>query len=275
MTRNSDITGLVGRAAFLLAALLLSRGAVADSPPTSFTGTWSGSFEIHFEDGRTLKDTAWLVLQQSGDIVTGTAGGKEQEQAPIREGKTSGGEVIFIADSTPGKQLRFVLRPNGDRLAGEAIGEIGDDKVRVAVDVARVGDAAIPVKDALYQEIAALDTRLFEAYNRRDLSTVMSMFTRDLEFYHDRDGLTRYAQNARNFRTTMSETTLHRRELVEGTLRVYPLGTFGALETGMHRFYYTARGEPEKLGATAQFASVWKHEGGTWKISRVLSYEHH
>ena len=41
----------------------------------------------------------------------------------------------------------------------------------------------------LYQTVAALDARLFRAYNSCDLPALESLVTDDLEFYHDRTGL--------------------------------------------------------------------------------------
>src|SRR5262245_58496677 len=46
----------------------------------------------------------------------------------------------------------------------------------------------------LFRTIASLDDALFAAYNRCDLEKFNSFFTDDLEFYHDKTGLTRSRQ---------------------------------------------------------------------------------
>jgi len=43
--------------------------------------------------------------------------------------------------------------------------------------------------DSLFQQVQALDTKLFAAYNHCDLATLSSMVSDDLEFYHDKTGL--------------------------------------------------------------------------------------
>ena len=43
--------------------------------------------------------------------------------------------------------------------------------------------------DTLFQTVSALDTKLFDAYNHCDLDTLGAMVSDDLEFYHDKTGL--------------------------------------------------------------------------------------
>ncbi len=43
--------------------------------------------------------------------------------------------------------------------------------------------------DDLYQTVAGLDKALFDAYNTCDLDKLSSMVAEDLEFYHDKTGL--------------------------------------------------------------------------------------
>jgi hypothetical protein len=49
---------------------------------------------------------------------------------------------------------------------------------------------------------------------------------------------------------------------------------FGAIEAGTHRFYSRQRDGSEHLDATAQFTNVWSKETGSWKVVRVISYDH-
>ena len=44
----------------------------------------------------------------------------------------------------------------------------------------------------LYKEIAHLDSVVFTAFNTRDIELFKTLFTADLEFYHDKGGLTGY-----------------------------------------------------------------------------------
>ncbi len=42
---------------------------------------------------------------------------------------------------------------------------------------------------------------------------------------------------------------------------------------GVHRFFVSTP-NGERPGSTAKFIHVWKNDGGTWKIARVLSFDH-
>ena len=47
-----------------------------------------------------------------------------------------------------------------------------------------------PASKELYDQIASLDAALFAAYNTCDIDKVGTFFTEDLEFYHEKGGLT-------------------------------------------------------------------------------------
>ncbi len=63
----------------------------------------------------------------------------------------------------------------------------------------------------------------------------------------------------------------YRRALVAGSLRVYPVKDFGAIEVGVHRFCNIS---DNKCEGQADFTIVWQHAQGKWRITRVLSYGH-
>lgn len=126
----------------------------------------------------------------------------------------------------------------------------------------------------LTKKIAYMDSVLFQAFNTCDVNLSKSLFTEDLEFYHDAGGLTNYAQNVNLILQRCSRETKVRRELVKGSLEVYPIKDFGAIQIGSHRFYYTEKGQKETLDGTFKFVHIWKNVHGDWKISRVISYDH-
>ena len=43
--------------------------------------------------------------------------------------------------------------------------------------------------------IGQMDSAVFEAFNQRNLGKLRTMFSEDLEFYHDLGGVTRCAEN--------------------------------------------------------------------------------
>jgi hypothetical protein len=151
-----------------------------------------------------------------------------------------------------------------------------------ALAVMFVGEMAVacgqtvPALDAikndaeLTQAVTALDKKLFDAYNTCDLTTMGALVTDDLEFYHDKTGL---AVGKQVFLDAIKNNICGKvtRQLVPGTLEVYPLHGYGAVEIGVHRFYHP--NEPNNIGE-AKFVQLWQYKDGAWKVARVISYDH-
>lgn len=128
----------------------------------------------------------------------------------------------------------------------------------------------------LQTKIIALDAAAFDAYNSCDLEKFKTFFTDDLEFYHDKGGLTQTSEKLIETMKTGMCSNLNwklRREVVQGSLKVYPLNGYGAILNGDHLFYVTENGI-EKLTGKAKFTHVWLLKEGQWKMARVLSYDH-
>jgi hypothetical protein len=80
---------------------------------------------------------------------------------------------------------------------------------------------------ALFETIARMDSEIFGAFNAHNVDRLMSLFTDDLEFYHDTGGLGDYRQNAESFKKMFASTPDIRRDLVKGSLEVYPIKEYG------------------------------------------------
>jgi Domain of unknown function (DUF4440) len=130
---------------------------------------------------------------------------------------------------------------------------------------------SIAQPDMLFSTVQALDTKLFDAYNHCDLTTLGSMVSDDLEFYHDQTGLT---VGKAPFLAAIKQNICGKveRELLPDTLEVYPLKGYGAVEIGIHRFRHP--GHPEEGMGDAKFITLWQNKGNEWKVTRVISYEH-
>lgn len=124
----------------------------------------------------------------------------------------------------------------------------------------------------IYKEIAGLDSILFNAFNSRNIEQFKTMFSEDLEFFHDKGGLTNYDHTINFLKTTAENKSQLRRELVKESLEVYPIPGYGAMEIGEHRFCHTENGK-EDCG-TFKFVHIWQNKNGQWKITRVVSYGH-
>lgn len=125
---------------------------------------------------------------------------------------------------------------------------------------------------ALFDKIAQLDRAMFEAYNSKNLELLKTYFTTDLEWYQDNGGLMGYEKVFTNFQEIFNKDYDLKRNLVEGSLEVHPIQGFGAIEIGKHQFKHMENGQLEV--GTFKFLMIWKNENGTWKISRVVSYDH-
>ena len=132
----------------------------------------------------------------------------------------------------------------------------------------------VPVSQELFDEIAHMDTVMFDAFNAHDLDKLMSTFDSSLEFYHDLGGVTNFEQNKINFASSFerNKTTGLKRDLVPGSMEVYPIKDYGAIETGLHRFCHEENGKQDC--GTFKFLHIWQKKNGQWKVTRVASYDH-
>jgi Domain of unknown function (DUF4440) len=134
-----------------------------------------------------------------------------------------------------------------------------------------VGKAQAPTEQlALTNVIAALDAKVFDAYNSCDLAAFGRYFVPKVEFYHDTGGVTF------DRRTVVDNTRKYichkvRRELLSSTFRVYPIKDYGAISEGEHRFCELATGQCEGI---AKFLMIWRNTKDTWQVTKVVSYGH-
>jgi hypothetical protein len=124
----------------------------------------------------------------------------------------------------------------------------------------------------LYESIAHADSVLFEAFNAHNLEKLKTKFTEDLEFYHDKGGLTNYHQSNENFKKMFDKNNGIRRDIIASSVEVYPIKDYGAIEIGIHKFCHKENGQDDC--GTYPFIMLWQQQVGEWKISRVISYDH-
>ncbi|MFY0591077.1 nuclear transport factor 2 family protein [Roseivirga sp.] len=115
------------------------------------------------------------------------------------------------------------------------------------------------------------DNSFWKAYNTCDIAAMTSFLAEDLEFYHDKSGLTKGLPSFKKSLETglcANGAYLERKADIE-SIAIYPLGENRALISGAHSFSIEG-----KVVETAKFTHVWKLENGKWKMSRVLSFDH-
>src|SRR6266513_590525 len=57
----------------------------------------------------------------------------------------------------------------------------------------------------LYNEITHMDSIVFNAFNTRNVDKFKTLFTEDLEFYHDKGGLTNYEHTIEHIKNDKQE----------------------------------------------------------------------
>jgi Domain of unknown function (DUF4440) len=126
----------------------------------------------------------------------------------------------------------------------------------------------------LYETVHALDQAVFAAFNTcampGQLAQHAAYFSESVEFYHDKGGVT-WSRREMLANTEKYVCGHFSRELVPGSLRVYPIKDFGAIAQGVHRFCQFKSGACE---GAAEFVMVWEQKAGQWQITRVLSFGH-
>jgi hypothetical protein len=133
-------------------------------------------------------------------------------------------------------------------------------------------DEKVKVDKLLYHTIYLQDSLLFAAFNSCDFENFKSFFSPDLEIYQDNTGVRDYNQSMEAFRGLFQGNFILSRQLIKESLEVYPIKDFGAIETGQHTFCHDENGKPDC--GTFTFVHIWKYQDGSWKIKRIITYDH-
>jgi len=114
-----------------------------------------------------------------------------------------------------------------------------------------------------------MDSILFDvAFVTCDAEKFRSLFTEDAEFYHDVVGAS-YGAEVWTLEGCPRDDGVQR-VLVPGSLEVFPMADYGAIQMGEHRFIE----DGAETSTIARFVHLWRREDDTWRIARVLSYDH-
>lgn len=141
--------------------------------------------------------------------------------------------------------------------------------------------AQVERSNDLFKTLRTKDSLLFNVgFNTCDIQQFEDLVSNDFEFYHDQAGVT---SSKAAFITSIKDGLCKlsykpRRELVAGSLEVYPLKKnevlYGAVQMGRHRFYALEAGKPAQLTSVARFTHVWRLENNRWQLSRGVSFDH-
>jgi len=125
-----------------------------------------------------------------------------------------------------------------------------------------------PVDMELYDEIMEMDKKFFDAYNNCDLEKQASIYSDSIEFFHDKGGLmTSKEQIIEGTKNNICGKVT--RELIEGSVEVYPISDYGAVQIGYHKFFNNQ--EPDAESIPGKFIMMWRNDNGNWKMTKVIS----
>jgi hypothetical protein len=145
-----------------------------------------------------------------------------------------------------------------------------------------ISKAQIDKDSELYKTILSKDSLLFNVgFNTCDISQFENLLSNNLEFLHDKDGISskkEFLYNLRNGLCGSPEKYQSRRELINSSTEIYPLykndTIYGVIQNGTHRFYETIAGTGENFASSAKFSNVWLLENKQWKLTKSLSFDH-
>ncbi|TVZ55763.1 uncharacterized protein DUF4440 [Lutibacter sp. Hel_I_33_5] len=125
-----------------------------------------------------------------------------------------------------------------------------------------------PVNLKLYNEIIKMDSVYFSAYNKCDMKTQADIYEKNIEFFHDKGGL---ETNKDKLVQSIKDNICNKvtRTLIEGSVEVYPIHNYGAVQIGYHKFFNKL--EPNQKSIPSKFIVMWKNIKNSWKITKVIS----
>ena len=131
----------------------------------------------------------------------------------------------------------------------------------------------------LYDQIAKMDSLYFSAQNECNLEKYAYYLSEDFEFFHDKGGFTASKDDEMKGMAIFCGKEQRarqplRRELIKGSLKVYPMDNYGALQFCDHTFHLQINDGTEKVVGSGKMTALWKLINNEWKLTRVVSYDH-
>jgi Domain of unknown function (DUF4440) len=172
--------------------------------------------------------------------------------------------LVFSREHPAARTLLMIGAP-GDTVRGLRVGPMRDGTSFDGDDWAAARGGA------LFDSLTVADSLLFDAfYVRCDADATIAMYTADAEFYHDRNGVKVGAAALDAFRNNCPRDKGVRRVIVPGTVRVYGIAGYGAVQLGRHRFI-----ESDGAVATeAKFIQLWQRTPLGWRATKTISVDH-
>lgn len=129
-------------------------------------------------------------------------------------------------------------------------------------------EAYKPSNITLQNEIIKMDSIYFNAYNVCDIKTQENILSNDIEFFHDKGGLsTSKDEILEGIKKNICGKV--KRTLIKGSVEVYPIKDYGAVQIAYHKFFNNR--EPNQKSVPVKFMIIWKKENLAWKMTKIVS----
>ncbi|MHC9090099.1 nuclear transport factor 2 family protein [Tenacibaculum sp. IMCC1] len=125
-----------------------------------------------------------------------------------------------------------------------------------------------PVDIYLHNQIVKMDSIFFNAYNTCDMKTQAGILSDDIEFFHDKGGLST-SKNEIIAATKKNICGKVTRTLIKDSIEVYPINKYGAVQIGYHKFFNNR--EPNAKSIPSKFIAIWKKEHEKWLMTKIIS----
>jgi len=125
-----------------------------------------------------------------------------------------------------------------------------------------------PKNISLQKEIIKMDSIYFNAYNNCNLQKQKEILSNDIEFFHDKGGLSNSKEEIINSikKNICGKVT---RTLLDDSIEVYPIKDYGAVQIGYHKFFNNE--EPNQKSIPVKFIIIWRKQNKSWKMTKIVS----
>lgn len=248
-------------AAALTATASVTSAQPAAPLPAAALAAYVGSYALSDNSGTTpLK-----VFVSDGALM-----GQLRSNAPTRLRPL--GNHRFQPEEAPEFTVTFTMAGG---IAVSVVVEGGDARMagtRVSEEAATPPDPS--TTGPLFLALQRADSLLFDAsFATCDYARAAAFLAPDVEFYHDKTGFHAGDMVREDFRRLTSNCPAKqgvKREVVPGSLHVYPIKDYGAVQMGEHVF----REANNPTSTAARFVHLWRERNGQWVLTRVMSFDH-
>ncbi len=138
----------------------------------------------------------------------------------------------------------------------------------------------MPTGQKLVDVITELDAKVHAGYNACDLNAMGSLIAPDVELYNDGAGRIVGRETVIDMlrkglcEGPRSQGFQFRSEPVSGSLEIFPIAGFGALEFSKSAMWEDHSDGTKKPVSIVRALTVWELRGGVWIVAMQFAYSH-